>query len=152
MAALSADSTTRRARADHLKIVEHWALGTSAAAYVGSLMMVNQTTQRAIVAAVGAITNRRFLGVAETSGTGNTAGTVYCRIAYNHQVLVNMNTTHLGIHLGGPVCVKTDNDVAMPTNAGTTGNRTYVGHIAQFGEGDQAGDVWVWLRHNAMTS
>lgn len=153
MAALSADKI-RDERSIDGKTEATFALATSATVYVGSL--VNFNTAGRVVAA-SAAASRRFAGVVEyginetssaiSAWTGNTAGTVKVRVAWGHEVLMDVKTAaRTFTNLGKNVFISTDNDVTDTTGAGTAAVRVKVGALTEFTDTTNKDEAWVALR------
>jgi len=138
MAALSA-AVTRATRDDHLKSHVNPVVGTGAVLYAGALVNIDTATGRAVAAS--AATARKFCGIAEETKTGDTAGTVRCRVAFGHQALINALTALTTAYVGSDCVISTDND-ATTNSAISTAKRVRVGEITEF----ESGDVWVRLR------
>lgn len=139
MATLTADTIRKRRNVQGIKYVR-LPVATSETVYVGSLCTVLTTTGR--VHALGAAAaNHRFVGMAEEQATGNTSGTVYVKVSYDHEVLVDANTTITTADIGRDALLHDDNRVNS-TAVGTAGVRIPVGEIVEI----ESGDAWIWLR------
>ena len=136
MAALTAVAK-RAERAAEQKRINRYAVGTGAVIYQGGIVAMNVSTGRAVAATAAA--SRVCLGIAEETATGNTGGTVYCDVAYNHEVLINAATALTVAYMRADVCVSTDNDVTSGSDAGTAGVQVAVGSFTEL----ESGDAWV---------
>jgi hypothetical protein len=141
MAALSAPAT-RLTRNVANKKFHDYVVGTSAKIYAGSLVAINTSTGRAVAASVA--TGRKALGLSEETVTGNTDGTVRCRVVWNVEAKITAVATALTkAYIGSNVAVKTDNDVTTLSDAGTTALRVRVGELVSL----TGTDAWVSLRN-----
>jgi len=140
MAALSANSR-RKTRDEHLMTKGNFAAGTGGAIYEGSLVVINESTGRAIAAT--AATARTFLGVSLENVTGNTGGTVKVNFAFGHQELMSAITGVTAAFTGTNALVATDNTVDN-TSVGTALVRVVVGEIMEIPSANLA---WVRIRH-----
>ncbi|NJK32849.1 MAG: hypothetical protein HC927_10815 [Deltaproteobacteria bacterium] len=139
MSALTADKI-RLTRGEQSKVQIEAALVTGQTVYVGSL--VSWTTSGRVRAADNA-TGQQFAGVVEeivndtngsiSTATGNAAGTVRARIAYGHEVELDVRTAaRTFTNLGKTVFADSDDDVTDATGAGTAAVRVRVGQLKQF--------------------
>ena len=135
-------ATTRATRANDQKSFADYVVGTSSTIYAGGLVCVNTTTGRAVAAS--AATGRKFLGLAEETKTGNSSGTVRCRVSWGHEALIDTPATGLtAAYIGSNAAVSDDNQVTSMSDAGTTAVRVRVGEVVEI----EGGDVWVRLRN-----
>jgi hypothetical protein len=153
MAALTADKI-RDSRNVQNKTESTFSIATASTLYVGSL--ANFNTAGRVVAATAAA-SRRFAGVVEeivnesanaiSAATGNTAGTIKARIAWGHEVLVDVKTAARTFsNLGKNVFISTDNDVTDTTGAGTAAVRVKVGALTEMVDRTNKDEAWIALR------
>lgn len=116
-------------------------VGTGATLWQGALVNYNTTTGR-VVAATKA-TGRTFAGIALETKTGNTGGTVYCKVRTAGQVLIDAAAALTKAYLGANAAVSDDNQVTTCSNAGTAGVQVRVGRFVEI----QSGDAWVELNN-----
>jgi hypothetical protein len=151
MAALSADKI--RDDKPSGKQYREVAIKTSATLFVGSIAAF---TTAGRVQASAAATGLRPAGVIEailndtgavlSTGTGNTAGTVKARVAWGHQVLVDIRTAaRTYANLGKNVFALTDNEVTDTTAAGTALVRVKIGSLTEFTNSSKS-EGWLALR------
>ena len=141
MAALTAATT--RATRNHGAAPVDLTVGTGATIYAGALVAINTSTGRAVAASAAA--SRKFAGLAEETKTGDTSGTVRCRVRYDCEALINAATALTKAYIGSNAAVSTDNDATTMSGAGTAGVRVRIGEIVEI----ESGDVWVRLRNDA---
>lgn len=115
------------------------AVGTGATIWAGSLVSIVLTTERAVVST--AATGRKFLGLAIETKTGNTGGTVLCKVISNVEVLVNAAAALTGAYIGSNAFVDDDNQVTTGTDAGTALVSIRVGRVTEL----EGGDAWCAL-------
>lgn len=149
--ALSADKT-RASRGLHNKRVETFSIRTSQTLYIGSLAAF---TTLGRVQAAAAATNLRPAGVVEeiinesgvsiSAATGNAAGTVRAKIAWGHEVFVDIRTAaRTFINLGRNVFIFDDDAVTDTTAAGTAAVRVSIGSLTEINAAKTQG--WLALR------
>lgn len=139
--ALSA-ATTRATRAADQKSYADYVVGTSATIYAGGLVCINTSTGRAVAAS--AATNRKFVGLAEETKTGNSGGTVRCRVSWGHEALIDTPATGItAAYIGSNAAISDDDQVTSMSDAGTTAVRVRVGEVVEI----ESGDAWVRLRN-----
>lgn len=152
MAAVTADRLTDTRNLNN-KSTEVIAITTSNTVYVGALVNIVSSTGR--VASATAAASRRPGGIVEailndsgaviSAGTGNTAGTIKARVAWGHEVLVNVLTAaRTFANLGKNVFIADNASVTDTTAAGTATLRVKLGMLTQFGASTATG--WVALR------
>lgn len=140
MAALSAD-VSRKTRNDANTKFASYPVATNATVYKGGLCSINTSTGRLVAAS--ATTGRKFAGLCVETKTGNTGGTVYARVEWNMEVLINAVSNLTTAYTGANAAVSTDNDVDTMSDVGTAAVRVRVGEVIQF----ESGDAWVSLRN-----
>ena len=148
MAALTADAI-RLERNVAGKHTDEFVVATSAVIYVGSLVTARTGLPNLVRAAVASSTDR-FVGVAETGGTGVTAGTVRVRVAWGHEIRIDSSTAVSASLIGSDVTVGDDN---MVTSVAATTNDVRVGELVRFDvQPPVAGaNVWVRVRQHSRT-
>jgi hypothetical protein len=142
MTALTA-AARRKTRARNLVTSAQYTVGTGAVIYQGGLVSLNVSTKRAVAATAAA--SRHFLGIATTTATGNTGGTVKINVEYGHEAAFAAGTGLTGGYAGGNVYVEDDNTVGYATGAGTAAVRVSVGALVEF---VSSTEVWVAVRRN----
>lgn len=103
----------------------------------GGLVMVTQSTQRALNAADTAACN--FVGIATETVSAGAADVVYINVEYGHEVLLT-STEDLSGLVGVGCGVKTNDEVQT---IGTATNKVQVGTIIEV---PSATKVWVGIR------
>lgn len=151
MAALSADAI-RDFKNVEAQVTETFAIKTSATLYVGSLAAFTTIGR---VQAAAAATGLRPAGVVTeivnesgsliSAATGNAGGTVKAKIAWGHEVLVDVKTAaRTFANLGKNVFISTDNEVTDTTGAGTTAVRVKIGSMVELNAAKT--QAWIALR------
>ncbi len=138
MAALTADAARLRRNIEHMR-KGSISVATGAEVFQGSLLCINETTERGLAAT--AATGRTFLGISLSNTTGNTAGTVSVPYGWAHEELLPFEATLTAAFTGTNVLVENDNEVGN-TSVGTAAVRVEVGMLT---EHTSAG-VWVEIR------
>jgi hypothetical protein len=152
MAAVTADRAYRT-RGENNKVTETVAIATAGTVYVGALANYVSSTGR--VTSATAAASRLFAGIVEeivndsgaviSSGAGNTAGTVKAKIAWGHQVYLDVLTAARTFsNLTKNVFVGDNASVTDTTGAGTAAVRVKVGMVAELAESKTK--AWVALR------
>lgn len=116
-------------------------VGTGATIVQGALVNYNMTTERAVHATAAA--SRKFLGLATETKTGNTGGTVLCRVEWNMEAEINPETQLTGAYVGSNVAIEDNNAVTTMSDAGTAGVRVRVGELVEW---VSTSSCWVKLR------
>lgn len=142
MAALSADASRKTRNRGNVKFASY-AVGTSATVYKGGLCSINTSTGRLVAGT--AATGRKFVGLCTEKKTGNAGGTVYARVEWNIETLVDAATALTKAYIGSNCAISNDNQVTTLSGAGTTAVRVRVGEVVQI----ESGDAWVALRNFA---
>lgn len=147
MTALTAAARRKRRNVGNAIYYDDIAVGTNDVIYQGAL--VGWTGSRA-VPANNATSVVAFLGMADfldgsTSVTGNTAGTVKCRVVSNIEVLIDAAAALTATYIGSDAAVADDNQVTTGSDAGTAALQVRVGRITQI----ESGDAWVHLNNIA---
>ena len=151
MAALSADAI-RDFRVTNNQSVDTFAIKTAATVYVGSLVAfttigrVQASTNATGLRPAGVVTEIvNESGAAITSALGNTGGTVKCKVAWGHEVLVDVRTAaRTFINLGKTVYALTDNEITDSTAAGTAAVRVAIGSMVELNAAKT--QAWIALR------
>lgn len=138
MTALSADAIRKTRNRDGAKYHEY-PVATSAVIYVGSLVNIN-AAGRAVAASDAAA--RTFAGLACESATGNAAGTVYCKVEWGVEALIDAAAALTAAYIGTNCAIADDNQVT--TNSASS-NNVLVGEFVSI----EGGDAWVALRQYA---
>ena len=139
MTALAADAS-RRTRNLQGKSIASYVVATSAEIYVGSLVCVRGSADNRVLAGTIAA-SRKFVGMSEERATGNTAGTVRCRVSWGYEALIDASTVVTAGFVGVNVTIGDDN---LVSTAGATATDVFVGEVIQLDGGDA--DAWVALR------
>lgn len=141
MTALSASAIRKTRNRDGAKYAEY-VVGTGATIYAGSLCAINTSTGRVVAATDAAA--RKFVGLATEAATGDTAGTVRCKIEWGIEALVDANTDLTTAYIGSNCSIADDNQVET---ASTSSNDVLVGEVIEL----EGGDAWVALRQYATS-
>ena len=121
------DTRNIAAKERYNKIVE-----TSAKVYQGALVSIDSTTGRAQAAAAATGQDDIVRGIAESTQTGDTAGTVRVEIVSNIQAKFAVTASVVTQAKVGVNCyVKDDNTVTTATDAGTALVRVLVGELVE---------------------
>ena len=139
--ALSAE-TPRKQRSLHLAERGNGAVKTGEVIYKGALISVVESTGRLTATAGG--TGTAFVGVAQETATGNTAGTVKADYMFGHQELITAKTALTTTYRMCNVALSDDDSVTTLSAAGTAGVRQIAGTAVDF---DSDGNAWVWIGH-----
>jgi hypothetical protein len=147
MTALSAAARRQRRNIGNAIYYDDIAVGTGAVIYQGAL--VGWDGARALPAN-NATSIVAFLGMADfldgsESVTGNTAGTVKCRVVSNIEVLLDAASALTATYIGSDAAAEDDNQVTTGSDAGTAALQIRVGRITQI----EGGDAWVHLNNIA---
>jgi len=135
MAAASAARNTLRRNVSAMRI-ESYPVKTATTVYEGTLVQL--ASGRLASAAAG--TSRSFAGEALETVTGNTGGTVYCKVGWGHEArFVGLTALTKGF-MGCMVGVSTNQEVTTFTGAGTAATRFSAG---TFKEWESANVVWI---------
>ena len=116
-------------------------VGTGATLWRGAL--VNYSTATGRVVAASAATARTYAGVAMETKTGNTGGTVRCRVRTAGQFLADAAAALTKAYLGSNVCISDSGQVTTASGAGTAAVQVRVGRFVEI----QSGDAWVELNN-----
>jgi hypothetical protein len=143
MAALSA-AAARLTRNVGGKAFHDYVVATNAVIYAGSLVNVVVGTGR--VAAATSAAGRKFVGLSTENATGNTAGTVTCRVEWGMEALIDCQTALSGAstYIGSNVAIDDDNMVTTMSNVGTAAVRVRCGELISFNAAETS--AWVRLR------
>ena len=155
--AITADKI-RKQRAVNNKITETRTIVTGQTVYLGALVNFPGGTSQRVRGSANTAAHM-FAGVVEeivnetgsfqSSAAGNTAGTMKCRIAYGHQVIVSVGTAaRTATSLGKNVFALDNDTVSDATAAGTALVRVNVGTLVEFTDSTKA-SAWVELRRIA---
>lgn len=139
MAALSS-ATGRLTRNVANKKFHEYVVGTSATIYAGSLVAVDTSTGRAVAATAAA--SRKFLGLSEETKTGDTGGTVRCRVVWNCEAKVTGATALTQAYIGSNVAISDDNTVTT-MSAISSAKQVRAGELVSI----TGTDAWVSLRN-----
>lgn len=140
MTVLSA-SGPRKHRSENLSEFGALAVKTGAIIYQGSLVNIVESTGR--IKAGAAVAGETFVGVAEETKTGNTAGTVVCKFRFWHQEKIAKAAALTKAYTGCTVALADDNTVTTMSGAGTAGVQVRVGELMDL---DADGSAWIAIR------
>lgn len=132
------EATVRLQRNAGSKKYHDYEVGTGATIYTGSLVCVDTSTGRAVAATDAA--SRKFLGVAAETKTGDTGGTVRCRVEWNVEAKVTAATALTQAYIGSNVAVSDDDAV---TTVSDSSNSVRVGELVSI----TGTNAWVALRN-----
>lgn len=140
MTAITA-AAARKTRNRQAVMYADLAVGTGATIVQGSLVNYNLSTGRIVHAT--AATSRKFAGLAAETKTGNTGGTVKCRVEWNMEADIAPSTQLTKAYLGSNVAIKDNNTVTTMSNAGTAAVRVRVGYMVELAS---SSSCWISLR------
>lgn len=124
---------------------ESYAVATSAVIFQGALCCIDTNDRIRPASKTDA---RRFVGMAESSATGVTDGSVRCTVSWGYDVRIAAAATLTGDFVTASVVIEDDNTV-VDDGSVTATLSVVVGEVVS---NDTAGFVWVRLRPGNFTS